>query len=285
MQDVCARQPHNGTLWTPYLYPRGLAARVGGCAPASTSLHASRPGCVRCQPPAELGESDRWLPVVHTRDKKHDTAGLWLYYARGCSDLAWNVGSTVLVRNRVHAAVELERRAHGGSEQAAVRRVAAWVRQHHPRWSALGRARHHLGAKNASVEFLLAEAARGIVATAGHRQKPAAACPGPQYVRGALQPCPCAPQRSEWMWRMLALTRLAGDPVLELFSVQLLRNLSLAHGAARPSRRMPDSLQLFQQPQGHGPGCKGCCASRPAPPPRPPTPDRSAALSQCPAFA
>ena len=42
---------------------------------------------------------------------------------------------TVLTRNRVHAAVELERRARGGSEQASIRRIAEWVRHHHPNWT------------------------------------------------------------------------------------------------------------------------------------------------------
>ena len=142
---VCVRSSHTNATWRPYLFPRGHGATVGACPPASISLRVPRSrGCLQCRANEELGVDDAWLPVVHTRDRKHDTAGLWLYYARGCSDIAWHVGRTLRVRNRVHAAIALEQIAHGGSEQAAVRRVAEWVQAHHPRWQALERARHYL---------------------------------------------------------------------------------------------------------------------------------------------
>jgi len=174
--------------------------------------------------------------------------------------------------------VELERRARGGSEQASIRRVADWLRHFHPNWSAVPRARHYFKAPGLAVEFVLAEAARGVFASSpSHRQRPAAACLGPQFVRGALQPCACDERRPEWMWRVLGLTRVAGDPVLELFAVQLIANLSVGAGengsssssssrassstTARHRRArsnglrawLPDTLQLEQQPQGNGP--------------------------------
>ena len=71
------------------------------------------------------------------------------------------------------------------------------------------------------------------------------------------------------MWRVLGLTRVAGDPVLELFAVQLIANLTVDAGengsrASTPVTRhrsgvngrrgwLPDTLQLEQQPQGNGP--------------------------------
>lgn len=243
---------------------------MGACPPASLSLRiSSSRGCVRCQPPPELGLSHSWLPIVHTRDRKHDTAGVWLYHARGCSDVEWDVGRTVLTRNRVHAAVELERRARGGSDQASIRRIAEWLRHFHPNWSAVARARHYFKSPGLSVEFVLAEAARGVFASSpSHRQRSASACLGPQFVRGALQPCACDERRPEWMWRILGLTRVAGDPVLELFAVQLIENLTVGEGyngsrafaSVRHRARgngarswLPDTVQLEQQPQGNGP--------------------------------
>ena len=107
MSRICTRNLNATATWHPYLYPRGLRAVAGACPPASLSLRlSSSGGCVRCKPPPELGVSHRWLPVVHTRDRKHDTAGVWLYYASGCSDVEWDVGRTVMVRNRVRAFVE-----------------------------------------------------------------------------------------------------------------------------------------------------------------------------------
>ena len=62
-------------------------------------------------PPVELGVDYAWLPVSSTHTVRRPVAGgLWMYYMRGCSDFAWQVGRTMLVRNRCHAAVELERR-------------------------------------------------------------------------------------------------------------------------------------------------------------------------------
>ena len=53
---------------------------------------------VSCEAASELGVSHAWLPGVHTYDlhQKWSLPGLWLYYARGCSDILWNVGRTLL---------------------------------------------------------------------------------------------------------------------------------------------------------------------------------------------
>ena len=64
----------------------------------------------RPSPASVLGRtSHSWLPVthVHARQDPHQV-GIWFYYARGCSDLAWNVGETLLVRNRCDAVIGLE---------------------------------------------------------------------------------------------------------------------------------------------------------------------------------
>lgn len=61
----------------------------------------------------ELGHSNAWLPVTHTMTTQHPLqVGLWFHYMRGCSDFAWNTGRTLLARNKCHASILLERRAH-----------------------------------------------------------------------------------------------------------------------------------------------------------------------------
>ena len=77
---------------------------------------------------AELGLSHALLPVAHTHTKSDSAVvGLWFYYARGCSDAAWPVGRTLLVRNRCHAAVAVHQRAQRPrhSWDQAVSHVAA----------------------------------------------------------------------------------------------------------------------------------------------------------------
>ena len=83
-----------------------------------------------CAPPAELGVDNAWLPVTHTSQRTFAAGGgTWLYYAAGCSDLLWNVGRTLLVKNRCHAVVALEARLNRTLHEAAmrvVRRLPAW---------------------------------------------------------------------------------------------------------------------------------------------------------------
>ena len=117
------------------------------------------------------------------------------------------MGRTLLSRNRVHLAVQLERQQGGGDERAAVGRVADWVRRVYPKWGALGRARRGLGlGANASVEELLANAARGLFS---------APCAPPHYdAHGALRPCVCGGAPSGR--RLAALSLLAGEKHLLL---------------------------------------------------------------------
>ena len=67
---------------------------------------------VSCETASELGVSHAWLPVVHTYDthQRMGLPGLWLYYARGCSDFLWNVGRTLLALNKFEAGVLLLQR-------------------------------------------------------------------------------------------------------------------------------------------------------------------------------
>ena len=49
----------------------------------------------------ELGQDDTWLPVTHTHTTQAALqVGLWFHYMRGCSDLMWNVGRTLLARKK-----------------------------------------------------------------------------------------------------------------------------------------------------------------------------------------
>ena len=75
---------------------------------------------------SELGKSYVRLPVSHTHTVQHAwQPGLWFFYMRGCSDFYWDVGRTLLVRNRCHLAGILEQRAHKGlGWDAAIGRVA-----------------------------------------------------------------------------------------------------------------------------------------------------------------
>ena len=117
-----------------------------------------------CEPPAELGRNHTLLAVTHHGGPNKgplDSGGLWFYYAHGCSDLMWDVGRTVLARNRAHAAVIIQQWRHGGTERDAVNAIAEWVRRHHASWRAIAKAQH---VWQGSVERLIAEAARGALA-------------------------------------------------------------------------------------------------------------------------
>ena len=145
----------------------------------------------------------------------------------------WDTGRTMLALNRVEAAVRIEMMARGGSERDAVGRIAAWLRAKYPKWSPLRVARHWPGLRNASVEAIIAEGARGLYGL----------CTGPAFTReGELRQCVCVGNvtKPASRRRLLALTPLAGDKVLSLHSEPLLRSLQI------------DTLQLHQQPQGGG---------------------------------
>ena len=79
----------------------------------------------RCELNQELGRNHARLPVSHTHTMQHAwQPGLWFFYMRGCSDFEWDMGRTLLVRNRCHLAVELEQRAHRVGWARAISRVA-----------------------------------------------------------------------------------------------------------------------------------------------------------------
>ena len=195
-----------------------------------------------CQPDSYLGRNDVYLPVTHVGGPRRgptDSGGLWFYYTPGCSDLLWHIGRTILARNRAHAAVLAEQRmaqleGKTMSDREAISRLASFIRNRYPRWGPLGRARNRLMGKNASIETILAEAARGLYGT----------CPADAYdSNNRLRPCSCLGNvtrthiRSR---RALALTPLAGDKVLSLHSEPILRRLPI------------DTVTMHQQPQGGG---------------------------------
>ena len=218
-----------------------------------------------CEADGILGKNDALLPVTHVGGPSRgptDSGGIWFYYAQGCSDLLWDVGRTMLVRNRAHAAIRIEQmiatrdadaarlsnstnsfapampRWHGGyaiSEQEAAARVAAWIVKRHPRgWSPVARARGWAGL-NATVEHVIAEAARGLYGV----------CTPPTFSTGGrLRPCRCIGSNSSKVVssrrRLLALTPVCGDKSLSLHSEPLIRELPL------------DTLVLHKQPQGGG---------------------------------
>ena len=80
-------------LWRAFAQPYGLRFVNGN-------------GQSMCTPAEELGKSGLLLPVTHSRGG--NALGLWFYYARGCSDLAWDMGRTLLVNNRYDLALNLD---------------------------------------------------------------------------------------------------------------------------------------------------------------------------------
>ena len=117
--------------------PRGLGRATPTYHPFRFPIGLDHYRKLPCAPPRELGVDHAWLPVTHLGGPHKgptDSGGLWFYYARGCSDFLWDVGRTLLARNRVHLAVQLEQQHGGGDERAAVARVAEWVRRVYPKW-------------------------------------------------------------------------------------------------------------------------------------------------------
>ena len=105
-----------------------------------------------CEPNDELTRDDAWLPATHVGGPSRgptDSGGIWLYYARGCSDLLWHMGRTALARNRAHAAVRAEQMTAA---------LAAGVANSTLRAAALGLESLPRGAPAAAVSL----AARGI---------------------------------------------------------------------------------------------------------------------------
>ena len=188
---------------------------------------------VSCVPNQELGLSHARLPVTHVHDRLPQRAGLWFYYARGCSDLTWHVGRTLRARNRYHATVLLHQRLFNTSYSAAIERVTRTLRSRNMlgrrgEAALLAEARRHLGA------WLVRELARGIFGS--HRAECNAS---PRAVGGT---CVGACLR-----RAMGLSRaLQGQNALfDRYNAELMQRLS-------GSDLELDTLQLEQQPQGGG---------------------------------
>ena len=223
--------PCENSSFTPFAFPVGLQYRHPDLAP--------------CPAPGELGVHNAWLPVTHTCPAGSKGArGLWMYYARGCSDMLWNVGRTLFARNRCHAALLLEQLDRAGcNEREAARRAAAGMSlRNFPELNLVRfRAGSWLGMHNASMAELLIECARGMFGN----------CSGSTWNPndGTLNMCTCMTQSIHGRarpWRMsskrraLVLSALAGSDALGPRIGTLLRKHSF------------DSLQLWQQPQGGG---------------------------------
>jgi len=103
----CNKSRWNDGSWSSFAFPRGVRYLP--------VRHFNQ----------ELGVSHASIPVTHTQARQDPwQVGLWFYYMRGCSDFLWNVGRTVLYRNRCDAVVELERRARKGTRAEALLRIA-----------------------------------------------------------------------------------------------------------------------------------------------------------------
>jgi len=173
---------------------------------------------------AELGVDHAWLPVTWTREIV-PPVGTWFYYMPGCSDFAWNVGHTLLVRNRFHAAVVLQQHLHPqDSWQEAVRRVARHIALHP--WREVERARVRLStvlARNITLDDLVHETALGIFDNKG------SGCVG------VLSSEPKLP-------RARALSALVGSKFLDAHNERVARSL--------PQSRRLDTVQFSEQTQG-----------------------------------
>lgn len=88
----------------------------------------------------EVGRSHMQLAVSHTHTLQHVwQPGLWLYYMRGCSDLSWDVGRTMLVRNRCELAILLQQRSTPGSSRPdAIAHIVRTMQQVTANFSAYG---------------------------------------------------------------------------------------------------------------------------------------------------
>lgn len=113
--DVCSDEGANASRWLQhpqhwyaYALPPGILS-LRGAARRGDSTGERATWCA--QPPSELGVDGALLPVTSVwTQRKAIAGGMWLYYARGCSDFGWSAGKTLLAKNRCDAAIELQRR-------------------------------------------------------------------------------------------------------------------------------------------------------------------------------
>ena len=184
--------------WQAFGAPRGILF-LHNASKANASLNA------------ELGTDHALLPVTHTHTSSDSlVVGLWFYYARGCSDAAWPMGRTLLVRNRCHAAVAVHQRAN--------------PRRSGPRsWD------HAV----AQVAAALAAASRKLAITGLERIRNISA------LSEALDEC----ARGDLSEMRLGPLVLAQHNALDYVTAALLRSL-------RGSLRHLDTIQMHRQPQG-----------------------------------
>ena len=163
---------------------------------------------------AELGIDHVRLPVTHTHTVADASqVGLWLYYARGCSDASWPIGRTMLVRNRCDAAITVHQRINSRgnglrSWQNALSQVASSLASASSRLALKGL--HHIRDTNHSTLLAaLADCARGDFSSSS-------------------QGLPLF---------------LAKHNALDFVTALMLREL-------RGTARQLDTLQLYRQPQG-----------------------------------
>jgi hypothetical protein len=201
---------------------------------------------VECLPARELGQHHVWIPVTHTNQGHfHAGIGTWLYYARGCSDLVWNMGETVLASNRCEAVIMLENRLIGNWSEA-LHHVSAKLTKLYPSWAnaqvwnvarlikipsmhIVPQVNNTLG----SLRWLLAEAAKGIFG--GHSGQHC-------NVWGLKNGTRCA---GACKHRAAVLSAFCGQAFLDAYMVNQLRRLTRANKSV-------DTIQLHQQPQGGG---------------------------------
>lgn len=196
------------------------------------------------------------IPVTHTVEGNQLPVGIWFYYARGCSDLSWNAGRSLLARNRCHAAVLLDQLVYNSSWVQATERVSkglynllrnhlvldySIVRKHvlnseyvHSHTAISGQL-NRTHAEHLALRFALDECAQGVFGV---------------HDRHCLTDAPptsgddlrCA---GSCLHRAMALSRLAGLSSFDFYSWANLLKLSRTHQAI-------DTVQLEQQPQGQG---------------------------------
>ena len=139
-----------------------------------------------CGANGELGRDYARLPVTHTA--VGSSKGLWFYYARGCSDLTWDVGRTLFTLNRITLLITLVQAVAKATEgrtigdDVAIGLAAELIRQHEPATAryAENRARTtknheytrylqvaHGNQSAVELEWLIREGARGVFVADG----------------------------------------------------------------------------------------------------------------------
>ena len=213
-----------------------------------------------CIPDEELTRQHAVLPVTHVRAGDGAKGTIWFYYARGCSDMGWGMGRTLLARNRQDLAIKLQQRLYPGtSRKNATGEVAAALRTRAPHWAAkivaaakvsqsANPARYWADARarnRITLEGLLADAAEGFVvpegnSSSGNSGRACQVVSRRSRMRGSADFCGglCS-VRALALISIFYLDGAAMDPL----NTMLLRALC-------GSTHALDSVKLHQQPSG-----------------------------------